>query len=55
MGLCQIEKDRTYSLFEFREVQFTQLSDVSVFLATEIRGMYWMSCLVHHTGISSYE
>ena len=29
MGLCQIDKDRTYTLSEFREAQFNQLNDVS--------------------------
>lgn len=29
MGLCKVEKDHTYSLQEFREAQFTQLSEVA--------------------------
>ncbi|KAK7497834.1 hypothetical protein BaRGS_00010968 [Batillaria attramentaria] len=29
MGLCQIDKDRTYTLIEFREAQFNQLNDVA--------------------------
>ncbi|GFR91980.1 dynein heavy chain 6, axonemal-like, partial [Elysia marginata] len=30
MGLCQIDKDHTYTLTEFREAQFNQLNDVRV-------------------------
>ena len=30
MGLCQIDKDHTYTLTEFREAQFNQLNDVCV-------------------------
>ncbi|XP_005111328.3 dynein heavy chain 6, axonemal, partial [Aplysia californica] len=29
MGLCQIDKDHTYTLTEFREAQFNQLNDVA--------------------------
>ncbi|KAL8568337.1 Dynein heavy chain 6, axonemal [Nucella lapillus] len=29
MGLCQIDKDRTYPLTDFREAQFNQLNDVA--------------------------
>ena len=32
MGLCQIDKDHTYTLTEFREAQFNQLNDVSTFV-----------------------
>ncbi|XP_041356323.1 dynein heavy chain 6, axonemal-like isoform X2 [Gigantopelta aegis] len=29
MGLCQIDKDHTYTLTEFREAQFNQLNDIA--------------------------
>ena len=31
MGLCKVEKGRTYSLKDFSEAQFSQLQEVSLF------------------------
>ena len=45
MGLCQIDKDRTYTLSEFREAQFNQLNDVSTSPALSDFVLYKIVCL----------
>lgn len=38
MGLCKVEKGNTYALLQFREAQFTQLTEVRSKVKGEGRG-----------------